>query len=171
MKIFTWGWTVWSGKATGNVNEEKQGRAISGYNFSPTWAQEMNRYFPPLTLLYKGKTTAIVGTSGSGKTTLKLLLKFYEPQKEIRMGHNRCRISVTGTGAANAVWWWWQLYIFRYHSQKYCSRAGENWFERLLHAAEVANVKNLLKAFRWALIQKSALTEMVSAWDRSKGYW
>jgi ATP-binding cassette, subfamily B, bacterial len=99
--------------------------------------------------LYKGKTTAIVGTSGSGKTTLlKMLLKFYEPQRgEIKLG------SMSLSNISHKVW------------RKHCGVVMQESFifsdtianniamgesrvdmERLYHAVHVANITSFIES-------------------------
>lgn len=138
-------------KATGNVNEENREAAISFRDITFTYMGAGNE--PVLSsinlVIHRGKTTAIVGTSGSGKTTLlKLLLKFYEPQKgEIRMGstplqnisHRHWR-SQCGVVMQDS-------FIFSDTIAKNIAVGQEKIdLERLLHAAEVANVKEFIES-------------------------
>lgn len=97
----------------------------------------------------QGKITAIVGMSGSGKTTLvKLMLGFYPPtQGEIRVGQ---------TALQNIDPHWWRQrcgavmqdgFIFSDSIAKNIA-IGEDIIDnhRLLHAAEVANIQEMVSS-------------------------
>lgn len=93
------------------------------------------------------KVTAIVGTSGSGKTTLmKLLLKFYEP--------NRGEINVGKTPLKNISQKAWRNHLGTVMQEGYIFSdtianniaVGVDVIdkERLVYAAEVANIKDFI---------------------------
>lgn len=105
--------------------------------------QDVNLHIP------HGKTTAIVGMSGSGKTTLlKLLLKFYEQQAG--------DISVGGVNLAHISHRVWRAacgtvlqdgFIFSDTIARNIAVSGEDVeFGRLLHACEVANIREFIES-------------------------
>lgn len=93
------------------------------------------------------KTTAIVGTSGSGKTTLlKLLLKFYKPDEgEIKLGmiplknhHSREWRLRCGVVMQNG-------FIFSDTIARNIALGDDEIdYQRLLRAAEIANIKDFI---------------------------
>ena len=100
-------------------------------------------------LIPSGKTTAIVGASGSGKTTLmKLLLKFYPPEKGQltyaalpleQIGHTAWR-NHCGTVMQEG-------FIFNDTVANNIAIGQERVDrERLLHAAEVANIRTFIES-------------------------
>lgn len=96
------------------------------------------------------KITAIVGTSGSGKTTLmKLLLKFYEPNSGI--------ISINKTALSKIAQKPWRNHIGSVMQEGYIFNdtianniaIGVDIIdkERLLYAADVANIKDFIEDY------------------------
>ena len=96
------------------------------------------------------KITAIVGTSGSGKTTLmKLLLKFYEP--------NLGEININKTALKNIAQRAWRYHVGSVMQEGYIFNdsianniaIGVDLInkEKLLYAADVANIKNFIEEY------------------------
>ncbi len=100
------------------------------------------------------KVTAIVGTSGSGKTTLmKLLLKFYEPNSgEILLKNNEIASSLAMTAQKT-----WRYHVGTVMQEGYIfnDTIANNIAigvdvvnkERLVYAADVANIKNFIQDY------------------------
>jgi ATP-binding cassette subfamily B protein len=100
------------------------------------------------------KVTAIVGTSGSGKTTLmKLLLKFYEPNSgEIILKNNEIASSLAMTAQKT-----WRSHVGTVMQEGYIFNdtitnniaIGVDIVnkERLVYAADVANIKNFIQDY------------------------
>lgn len=100
------------------------------------------------------KVTAIVGTSGSGKTTLmKLLLKFYEPNSgEIILKNNEIASSLAMIAQKT-----WRLHVGTVMQEGYIfnDTIANNIAigvdivnkERLVYAADVANIKNFIQDY------------------------
>lgn len=107
------------------------------------------------------KITAIVGTSGSGKTTLmKLLLKFYEPNSgEISLATKKDEIasSLAKTDLENIAQRTWRAHIGTVMQEGYIFNdsianniaIGVDIIdkERLVYAADVANIKNFIQDY------------------------
>ena len=107
------------------------------------------------------KVTAIVGTSGSGKTTLmKLLLKFYEPNSgEISLATKKDEIasSLSKTDLKNIAQRTWRAHIGTVMQEGYIFNdsianniaIGVDIIdkERLVYAADVANIKNFIQDY------------------------
>lgn len=95
------------------------------------------------------KVTAIVGTSGSGKTTLmKLLLKFYEPDKgEINLGNTQLKNITQKSWRANIGAVMQEGFIFNDTIANNIA-VGVDIInkERLIYAADVANIKNYISS-------------------------
>ncbi|HYH82150.1 MAG TPA: peptidase domain-containing ABC transporter [Longimicrobium sp.] len=96
-----------------------------------------------------GKVTAVVGVSGSGKTTLlKLLLKFHEPTRgEIRVGPLGLRSlgSLSWRRACGVVMQDGHLFSDTIASNIAMGEERVD-MQRLLHAAEVANIREFVEA-------------------------
>lgn len=95
------------------------------------------------------KVTAIVGVSGSGKTTLmKLLLKFYEPEKgEVLVGPAQLRNISQKAWRSNVGAVMQEGFIFSDTiANNIAFGADRIDRERLLYAADVANIKEYIGA-------------------------
>ena len=101
-------------------------------------------------LIPEGKVTAIVGASGSGKTTLiKLLLKFYEPTK------GKIIVDKVNLNNISTTFWRKNCGIVMQDGFLFGDTISRNITEsdsegivdkkRLLHAIEVANIKNFIE--------------------------
>ena len=93
------------------------------------------------------KVTAIVGVSGSGKTTLmKLLLKFYEPEKgEINIGSSQLKNISQKAWRSNIGAVMQEGYIFSDTiANNIAFGVDKVDKERLVYAAEVANIKEYI---------------------------
>jgi ATP-binding cassette subfamily B protein len=93
------------------------------------------------------KITAIVGVSGSGKTTLmKLLLKFYEPEKgEINIGNAKLKNISQKAWRSNIGAVMQEGFIFSDTIANNIAVGGDKIDkERLVYAAEVANIKEYI---------------------------
>lgn len=122
---------------------EKHGISLTNVSFSYTDREQDSVLSNVNLIIPQGKVTAIVGVSGSGKTTLlKLLLKFYEPLKgKIQIGGH----DFNSFGAAA-----WRNKVGTVMQESYIfsdTIAGnialqneEPDEERLIHAAQVANI-------------------------------
>lgn len=95
----------------------------------------------------KGKVTAIVGASGSGKTTLiKLLLRYY------KVLSGSIKIGNTDINELNLKWWRQQCGVVMQDGVIFSETIARNIAvddgeidkERLLHAVEVANIKDYI---------------------------
>ncbi|HVI43541.1 MAG TPA: peptidase domain-containing ABC transporter [Chitinophaga sp.] len=113
-----------------------------GSTQSPFVLKDINLVIP------EGKVTAIVGTSGSGKTTLmKLLLQFYNPTAgKVLIGNKDLQ-------QLSPRWWRTQCgsvmqdgYIFSGSISKNIAISDEKVdTEKLLHAADVANIREFIE--------------------------
>lgn len=96
------------------------------------------------------KITAIVGTSGSGKTTLmKLLLKFYEPNEgNISIGNIQLSNIAQKTWRSNIGAVMQEGFIFNDTiASNIAIGVDEINKERLVYAADVANIKNFIQDY------------------------
>lgn len=96
------------------------------------------------------KITAIVGTSGSGKTTLmKLLLKFYEPNEgNISIGNIQLSNIAQKTWRSNIGAVMQEGFIFNDTiASNIAIGVDEINRERLVYAADVANIKNFIQDY------------------------
>lgn len=96
------------------------------------------------------KITAIVGTSGSGKTTLmKLLLKFYEPNEgNISIGNIQLSSIAQKTWRSNIGAVMQEGFIFNDTiASNIAIGVDEINKERLVYAADVANIKNFIQDY------------------------
>ncbi|RBN49042.1 peptidase domain-containing ABC transporter [Flavobacterium psychrolimnae] len=96
------------------------------------------------------KITAIVGTSGSGKTTLmKLLLKFYEPNEgNISIGNLKLSNIAQKTWRSNIGAVMQEGFIFNDTiASNIAIGVDEINKERLVYAADVANIKNFIQDY------------------------
>lgn len=95
------------------------------------------------------KVTAIVGVSGSGKTTLmKLLLKFYEPEKgEINIGNSQLKNISQKAWRSNIGAVMQEGFIFNDTiANNIAIGVDKVDKERLLYAADVANIKEYISS-------------------------
>lgn len=96
------------------------------------------------------KVTAIVGTSGSGKTTLmKLLLKFYEPNSgEILVDKTPLKTIAQKTWRSHVGTVMQEGYIFNDTIANNIAIGVDSIDkERLVYAADVANIKNFIQEY------------------------
>lgn len=96
------------------------------------------------------KVTAIVGTSGSGKTTLmKLLLKFYEPNSgEILIDKTQLKTISQKTWRSHVGTVMQEGYIFNDTIANNIAVGVDSVNkERLVYAADVANIKNFIQEY------------------------
>lgn len=96
------------------------------------------------------KVTAIVGTSGSGKTTLmKLLLKFYEPNSgEILVDKTQLKTIAQKTWRSHVGTVMQEGYIFNDTIANNIAIGVDIVNkERLVYAADVANIKNFIQEY------------------------
>ena len=98
-------------------------------------------------LIPSNKVTAIVGVSGSGKTTLmKLLLKFYEPEKgEVLIGNTQLKNISQNAWRSNIGAVMQEGFIFSDTIANNIAFGVDHIDkERLLYAADVANIKSYI---------------------------